>query len=400
MIYIILNQQNPEFYRYEKFLDNSQDKIYFLVEASKTFNLPEALCAGNARICRVNSLDYSDVSEIVSLIVSEYGASEVRIVCTEERPILQAAVLRDAFGIAGMCYQTALGFRDKTVMKQRLADAGIRVPRFLSLKDARTYKDISDALGSTQFVAKPLLGMGSRGTYVISNEAEFSIISFDSDAGDYEFEEYIEGVMGHCDSMVVDGKICFAEVCKYPAPPLEFLNGRPTGSLLMLPEDLLRQKILDINCLVLKILNAQDCVTHMEFFVTESGDIIVIEIAARPPGGGIVPMYNRIFNFSLSELAVLQQMKPENVPAGSFINSGRYAAYFGIPRPIGLVTDVRPPVFRSKIIQHYCRVEMNKKSSASISSTDNAAFFLVESEDFEDIKADFEMIKTHTMFFC
>jgi hypothetical protein len=56
------------------------------------------------------------------------GRSVDRVLANWEPLVITAARLRELFGLPGMSVDTVRGFRDKQLMKERVAAAGIRVP--------------------------------------------------------------------------------------------------------------------------------------------------------------------------------------------------------------------------------------------------------------------------------
>jgi len=63
------------------------------------------------------------------------GRSVDRILANWEPLVIVAARMRERFGLPGMSVDTVRGFRDKQLMKDRVAAAGLRVP--LAQRDAR-----------------------------------------------------------------------------------------------------------------------------------------------------------------------------------------------------------------------------------------------------------------------
>jgi len=59
-----------------------------------------------------------------------------RVECLWEPCIVLAARVREALGLPGMQPDVAIGFRDKPIMKQRVAAAGLRVPHFARVSTA------------------------------------------------------------------------------------------------------------------------------------------------------------------------------------------------------------------------------------------------------------------------
>ena len=91
-----------------------------------------------------------------------------RVECLWEPCVLLAASLRERLGIPGMSRDTVLGFRDKTLMKERLRAAGVRVPRFARVQSAAEVHAAAEAIGYP-VVIKPIAGAGSADTYRVDS---------------------------------------------------------------------------------------------------------------------------------------------------------------------------------------------------------------------------------------
>ena len=84
-----------------------------------------------------------------------------RIIIYHEYDLLRAAKLRDFFGLEGQNYASALAFRDKVLMKETLANAGIKVPSFMKVGSPI---DVLEFIYKHGFpvVIKPIFGTGAK----------------------------------------------------------------------------------------------------------------------------------------------------------------------------------------------------------------------------------------------
>ena len=93
------------------------------VGQSPAASLPQSIRPYLSSYTQVKSLD--DVSAALPAL---RRIKPDRVECLWEVGVLAAAHLRKELGVAGMSPEDALAFRDKTLMKQRLQKAGLRVP--------------------------------------------------------------------------------------------------------------------------------------------------------------------------------------------------------------------------------------------------------------------------------
>ncbi|MCA9490582.1 MAG: hypothetical protein KC621_11690, partial [Myxococcales bacterium] len=85
------------------------------------------------------------------------GRNIDRIEAQWEPLVLEAAKLREAFGIPGMSYDTVLGFRDKQLMKERIKAAGLRVPHSARVRSAPEARAAAERFGYP-LIVKPIAG--------------------------------------------------------------------------------------------------------------------------------------------------------------------------------------------------------------------------------------------------
>src|SRR3954469_5080964 len=78
------------------------------------------------------------------------GGSVHRVLANWEPLVSRAARLRERFGLPGMSVDTVRGFRDKQLMKERVAAAGLRVPH---AHRARSIKEVWAAVEQIGFPA-------------------------------------------------------------------------------------------------------------------------------------------------------------------------------------------------------------------------------------------------------
>src|SRR3954471_12917931 len=96
------------------------------------------------------------------------GRSVDRVLANWEPLVITAARLRERFGMPGMSVDTVRGFRDKQLMKDRVAADGLRVPR---AQRVRSIKDAWQAVEITGYraIIKPISGAGSADTYRVDS---------------------------------------------------------------------------------------------------------------------------------------------------------------------------------------------------------------------------------------
>jgi hypothetical protein len=115
-------------------------------------------------------------------------------------------------------------------------------------------------------------------------------------------EEFIEGDEYTYDTICIDGRIVYENVCYYRPNPLvarstEWISPQ-TIALRDLSTPIVRQGI-ELGHDVLTAMDFQTGFTHMEWFYTPRGEVVFGEIAARPPGAHTVDLMNFVGDVDL-----------------------------------------------------------------------------------------------------
>lgn len=223
------------------------------------------------------------------------GRSVDRLETLWEPLVLVAAKLRERLQIPGMSYQTALGFRDKQVMKERVAAAGLRVPR-----SARV-RTISEAIAAQErigfpLILKPITGAGSADTYRCDDPASFkAALVRMQHVREASCEEFVEGEEFTYDTVCVDGRPVYENVAQYLPRPLIARTHEWISPVICTVRDLQQARLrrgLALGRGVLKALGMTSGFTHMEWYLKADGEVVFGEIGCRPGGAHLADQMN------------------------------------------------------------------------------------------------------------
>lgn len=218
-----------------------------------------------------------------------------RVECLWEPGMVLAARLREALGVDGLGVEQTIPFRDKVRMKEVLAAAGVRIPRFARARNAAEVREAARHCGYP-LIIKPIDGAGSADTYTCRNDAELeSSLALVRHVPELTVEEFIEGEEFTFDTICTEGRILFENVGWYrPKPLVARLNDWISPQCIVM-RDLeaphLRQG-RELGRAVLKALGFRSGFSHMEWFYTPKGEAVFGEIGARAPGARLVHMMN------------------------------------------------------------------------------------------------------------
>jgi hypothetical protein len=247
--------------------------------------------------------DFTNEAAVVEAVVAGVGRHPIeRVVCMWEPGVVLAAKLREALGVPGMRVEQAETFRNKDLMKQAVTRAGIRTARHASATSIQGVRDAADQIGFPVIV-KPIAGAGSMDTIRAASmtELEASLARVQR-YDEVNVEEFIEGEEYTYDTICVDGRIVYENVCYYRPNPLvarstEWISPQTIALRDLSPPTV--QAGIALGHDVLRALDFQTGFTHMEWFHTPAGEVVFGEIAARPPGAHTVDLMNYVGDVDL-----------------------------------------------------------------------------------------------------
>jgi biotin carboxylase len=187
------------------------------------------------------------------------------------------------------------GFRDKQLMKERVARAGLRVPRSMRITTSQEAREAAAHIGFPM-VIKPIAGAGSADTYAVTTPAELeSALRAMQHVGESICEEYIDGEEFTYDTICVGGTPVYENVTQYLPKPIIARSTEWVSPVIVTVRDLAQAKYqagLELGRGVLRALGMGDGFTHMEWFRKASGEVVFGEIGCRPGGACIVDQMN------------------------------------------------------------------------------------------------------------
>ena len=237
-----------------------------------------------------------DEDDVIARVSSWLRGREIdRVLANWEPLVILAARLRERWGVPGMRPDAVRGFRDKKLMKDRVAAAGLRVPRSYRIHTASEAREAARLIGYP-VVLKPIAGAGSADTYRCGSDAELeSALSKMQHVEEASCEEYIEGEEFTFDTVCVGGRPLYENIAQYLPKPLEARSHEWVSPVVVTVRDMYQPRLrpgVELGRNVLTALGMGDGFTHMEWFLTPKGEAIFGEIGCRPGGANIVDQMN------------------------------------------------------------------------------------------------------------
>jgi biotin carboxylase len=218
-----------------------------------------------------------------------------RIESLWEPLVLLAARLRDRLGVPGMSYDTAIGFRDKEIMKERVRAAGLRVPHSRRVRKAAEVWEAAEQIGFP-LILKPIAGAGSADTYRVDDREMLErILARMGHVKEASCEEFVDGEEFTYDTVSINGAPAFENVAQYLPRPLIARTEEWISPVIITVRNLAQPHLaggIELGRNVLKALNMGTGFTHMEWYRKANGEVVFGEIGCRPGGAHLVEQMN------------------------------------------------------------------------------------------------------------
>lgn len=227
------------------------------------------------------------------------------IIGPTELDMIRTAKLREHFQVEGLqSSESALQYRDKVLMKEKVKAGGLRVPNFRRLHDEMDLLSFIDSNGFPVIV-KPLDAFGSIGVQVFRNDNDLDqFLESKPQFLGYEVEEYIEGTLYTADGVVLDGEVVFISTSEYLGGNLIDLDSSGiNGNWLLHPANPLAKRLFDYCKKTIQSLETpKNAVFHAEIFHTIDDDMVLCEIACRCPGSHLPHCIDYTYGVNLIQL--------------------------------------------------------------------------------------------------
>ncbi len=325
------------------------------------------------------------------------------IVYLTEECVQLAGLLRQHYGLSK---ENLNRYVDKKIMLQKLITTDIRKPRAISFNEteylAHSFEYLSTierTIGPYPFFIKPTQQCGSAHTHLVNNQKELVKWITAKDSQHYLIQEYIEGTLFHCESFIRKREILYSSVFEYSQPGFAFASGLPVGSISLPENNKTRERICEFNELVLEKMGIIDNgIAHLEVFLNQQGELIFLEIAARPPGLVGDLLYQKHLNISIEKAHFLLQLGEYKTSSENHSVANYAARYiFPVSQSGRIVAHTHRKTLHSTFIEDF-RVAINDNVKKSKDLFNVAGTMVLWHEDYSTLRKDFLTLSNHTSF--
>ncbi|GAA0401396.1 hypothetical protein GCM10009530_61590 [Microbispora corallina] len=313
---VLIVHRNPlEPFPYHRWLHDYGGQVVILAARDRFEPFGEQVPVGDLGYTRLETFDDDErMTERVVRLAAEYGTTH--LIGEHEADVLRVAALRERLGLPGARAADVLPFRDKALMKELAARAGVEVAPHTVPETARDVLDFA-ALHGFPLVFKNRTGFNSIGLRILRDRdalTAFLAEAYGSPRDDLLLEAYVPGRMCHVDGLVVNGETVLAWPSQYQYELASF--GSDPGSrvdLALDPDDPLTGRLLETTDQALAALRPPggrllDHAFHAEIFRTPDDRLVLCEIACRSGGGKIREVFHTLFGVNLAECSIRAQL--------------------------------------------------------------------------------------------
>jgi biotin carboxylase len=256
----------------------------------------------------------ADVAEVVNFVEIPKAiefAERIRpdgvLTITSDRAVVAVAAVAEALGLPGIGVDVALGLTHKVEMRRRLERAGVPQPRYGS---AQTAEDAVTAAEHVRYplVIKPADSGGQRGVFRIESDEEL-VDRFPeslelSRGREVIVEEFVEGTEMNAMAVVRDGEVIPLTLSDRHRPPGA---GFAVGWIHAYPAALNGNGTAQAEAMVARTLlelGLRNGIGFPQLIAHPDGRILMIEVAARIPGGQMADLVRHAVGVDLVEVAL------------------------------------------------------------------------------------------------
>ena len=305
---------------------------------------PDAPGLAEADVAEV--VDFSDVDAVIE--VGRRHAVDGVLTISADRAVPVVAAVAEALGLPGIGTDTAYVMTQKIAMRRVLADAGVPQPEFAAVRNVHEGYAALERVGLPA-VLKPADSGGQRGVFRLETaddlERHLHVALGESPTEEAIIEAYVEGLELNGLVIVRDGEAFPLTLSDRLRPPG---IGFGVGWIHVYPSTIYADQLEEAERVAVhavRALGLRDGIAFPQLLATDDGRVLVIEVAARIPGGQMADLARHAVGVDLVEIALLQALGeevPDEIARPRFMQplAIRFLTASPGPLPTGTVTEI------------------------------------------------------------
>ena len=233
-----------------------------------------------------------------------------------DRAVPVVAAVAEALGLPGIGTETAHLMTHKVAMRRTLADAGVPQPRFAAVRDLREGRAALETTGLPA-VLKPADSGGQRGVFRLESGADLErnlhAALAESPTREAIVESFQEGLELNGIVVARGGEPAVLTLSDRLRPPGV---GFGVGWIHVYPASIYGDTLAEaerVAAASVRALGLRDGIAFPQLIVSGGGELGVVEVAARIPGGQMADLVRHAVGVDLVEIAIRQALG-EDVP--------------------------------------------------------------------------------------
>jgi biotin carboxylase len=258
-------------------------------------------------------VDFHDI-EVMTEIGLRHGVDGV-LTISADRAVPVVAAVAEALDLPGIGTATAYTMTNKIAMRRKLADAGVPQPRFAAVRTVAEGRRAADVVGFPA-VLKPADSGGQRGIFRLDSETDLDrhlhAALSESATREAIVESFHDGLELNGLAVARGGHTTLLTLSDRLRPPGV---GFGVGWIHVFPSSLYGDLLEGAEATAVAAVHALDLRDGMAFpqLLVADGEVLVVEVAARVPGGQMADLARHAVGIDVVEIA-LRQALGEEVP--------------------------------------------------------------------------------------
>lgn len=266
------------------------------------------------------------------------------VIALAEADLLRAARINDRLQGQGSALESAtLLYRDKYLMKRRLAERGIQIAPMATVTSPC---EIDDFIQRYDYpvVVKPRDGRGSGGVTVLKDNQSLQIWLTSQPQSSFHnllIEKFIDAPLLNVNGLYLENQPIIISPVRSTITCLKFLEGRSLGFQMLSKENPLHAECMELTRRIIEraLPRIKNMLFHLEIF-HHNNELIVCEIACRLGGCSVNEELREAFNID----ARLSLIKTERL--------GTPSQEIRLLEPMRLVGQLNVPPKNATLIEH------------------------------------------------